>query len=54
MAGATVAKYLRLWGGTGVQVTLVEKSAAYTSNILSNTVLTGQRTLANLSYNYIR
>ncbi|MEF3074239.1 FAD/NAD(P)-binding oxidoreductase [Methylobacter sp. Wu1] len=52
MAGATVAKYLRLWGGTGVQVTLVEKSAAYTSNILSNTVLTGQRTLANLAYNY--
>jgi sulfide dehydrogenase [flavocytochrome c] flavoprotein subunit len=52
MAGATVAKYLRLWGGTGVQVTLVEKSAAYTSNILSNTVLTGQRTLANLAYHY--
>ena len=52
MAGATVAKYLRLWGGTGVQVTLVEKSATYTSNIMSNTVLTGQRTLANLSYAY--
>jgi len=52
MAGATVAKYLRLWGGTNVQVTLVEKSATYTSNILSNTVLTGQRTLANLAYAY--
>lgn len=52
MAGATVAKYLRLWGGTGVNVTLVEKSANYTSNIMSNTVLTGQRTLANLTYVY--
>ncbi len=52
MAGASVAKYLRLWGGTDVQVTLVEKSATYTSNIMSNTVLTGQRTLANLAYTY--
>ena len=25
MAGATLAKYLRLWGGTGVTVTLIEK-----------------------------
>ena len=25
MAGATLAKYLRLWGGTGVKVTLIEK-----------------------------
>lgn len=52
MAGATMAKYLRLWGGTGVNVTLVEKSPSYTSNIMSNTVLTGQRTLANLTYIY--
>ena len=41
MAGAAVAKYLRLWGGTGVSVTLVEASPSYTSNIMSNTVLTG-------------
>jgi NADPH-dependent 2,4-dienoyl-CoA reductase/sulfur reductase-like enzyme len=52
MAGAAVAKYLRLWGGTGVNVTLVEKDAAYTSNIMSNTVLTGQRSLASLNYQY--
>jgi len=52
MAGAGVAKYLRLWGGTGVRVTLVEASPAYTSNIMSNTVLTGQRTLASLNYTY--
>ena len=52
MSGAAVAKYLRLWGGTGVAVTLVEASPAYTSNIMSNTVLTGQRTLASLNYTY--
>ncbi len=52
MAGAAVAKYLRLWGGTGVSVTLVEASPSYTSNIMSNTVLTGQRTLASLNYAY--
>ena len=46
------AKYLKLWGGTGVQVTLIERNPSYTSNILSNLVLTGQRTLASLVYSY--
>ena len=48
MAGATVAKYLRLWGGSGVQVTLVDPAAAYVSNIMSNLVLNGTRSLASL------
>lgn len=52
MAGTTVAKYLRLWGGTGVQVTLVEPNPSYISNIFSNKVLTGERTLTQLSYKY--
>ena len=52
MAGATVAKYLRLWGGTGVAVTLVERETAYTSNILSNLVLNGQRTVTSLQFGY--
>lgn len=52
MAGTTVAKYLRLWGGTGVEVTLVEPNAVYYSNIFSNMVLTGERTLSQLSYQY--
>lgn len=52
MGGATVAKYLRLWGGTGVDVTLVERSAFYTSSIMSNLVLTGQRTIQSLQYGY--
>ena len=52
MAGATAAKYLRLWGGTGLQVTLVEPAARYTSNIMSNLVLNGSRNIATLSYGY--
>ncbi len=52
MGGTTVAKYLRLWGGTGMDVTLVEPNAAYISNIFSNMVLTGERTLSQLSFNY--
>jgi sulfide dehydrogenase [flavocytochrome c] flavoprotein chain len=52
MAGTTVAKYLRLWGGTGVEVTLIEPNAVYYSNIFSNMVLTGERTLNQLAFNY--
>ncbi len=48
MAGATVAKYLRLWGGAGVTVTLVDTEATYVSNIMSNLVLNGGRTMASL------
>jgi NADPH-dependent 2,4-dienoyl-CoA reductase/sulfur reductase-like enzyme len=52
MGGTSVAKYLRLWGGANVSVTLVERSAAYSSNIMSNMVLTGQRTLGSLAYTW--
>lgn len=52
MAGTTVAKYLRFWGGTGLTVGLVEPNATYYSNIMSNMVLTGERTLSQLAYNY--
>jgi NADPH-dependent 2,4-dienoyl-CoA reductase/sulfur reductase-like enzyme len=51
MAGATVAKYLRLWGDA-VDVTLIERSAQYTSNIMSSMVLTGQRSMASLGFGY--
>ncbi len=52
MAGTTVAKFLRLWGGTAMDVTLVEPNASYYSNIFSNMILTEERTLAQLTYNY--
>jgi len=51
MGGATVAKYLRLWGDA-ISVTLVERMPTYTSNIMSSMVLTGQRTMSSLSYSY--
>ncbi|MFM8900865.1 MAG: FAD-dependent oxidoreductase [Burkholderiales bacterium] len=50
MAGMTAAKYLRLWGGSGVQVTLVDPDALYTSNIMSNLVLNGSRNVASLQF----
>jgi sulfide dehydrogenase [flavocytochrome c] flavoprotein chain len=50
MAGMTVAKYLRFWGGSGVQVTLVEPDALYTSSIMSNLVLNGSRNIASLQF----
>ena len=52
MAGTTVAKYLRYWGGTGVDVTLVEPNSSYISNIFSNMVLTGERSLSQLTFSY--
>lgn len=52
MAGATVAKFLRLWGGAKVQVTLVDQNATYSSNIMSNLVLSGYTTMSRLAYNY--
>jgi len=52
MAGATVSKYLRVWGGAKVEVTLIERESAYVSNIMSNLVLNGSRTVGGLTYNW--
>ena len=54
MGGATVAKYLRVWGGAGVRVTLVERDSVYVSNIMSNLVLNGSRTVGGLTYDWNR
>lgn len=51
MAGATAAKYLRLWGD-GIEVTLIERANGYTSHIMSSLVLSGQRTLGSLAYTH--
>jgi sulfide dehydrogenase [flavocytochrome c] flavoprotein chain len=50
MAGMTVAKCLRLWGGSGDQVTRVEPDALYTSSIMSKLVLNGSRNIASLQF----
>ncbi|MBU1668941.1 NAD(P)/FAD-dependent oxidoreductase [bacterium] len=51
-SGATCAKYLKMWGGSSVDVTIIEPNATYVSPILSNLVLNGQKTTANLSFTY--
>ena len=52
MAGATAAKYLRLWGAENLKVTLIEANPTYYSNIFSNKIITDELTLAELSYDY--
>lgn len=49
--GATVAKYLRMWGGN-VQVTLVEPNATHISCILSNLVVTGALSMSRIVLGY--
>src|SRR2546428_8245146 len=50
--GATAAKYLAVWSGGAVDVTLVEADAAFISCPLSNLVLGGSRELADLTVGY--
>jgi sulfide dehydrogenase [flavocytochrome c] flavoprotein chain len=50
-AGATAAKYLRMWG-PDIEVTLVERNPAFVSCPLSNRVLAGVMQLADLTRNY--
>ena len=49
--GATVAKYLRLWGGNSAAVTLVDANPNHVSCILSNMVLDGS--LNSVSYTHL-
>lgn len=50
--GATVAKYLRLWGGNSAAVTLVDANPNHVSCILSNMVLDGSLNLSQITFNY--
>lgn len=51
-AGATVAKYLRLWGGDQVHVTLVDPNPGHVSCILSNLVMIDRIALDDLTFGY--
>jgi NADPH-dependent 2,4-dienoyl-CoA reductase/sulfur reductase-like enzyme len=50
--GATAAKYLKLWGGEHVDVTLVEANEAFVSCPLSNLVIGGSIGLAAITVGY--
>ncbi|MDP1683036.1 MAG: FCSD flavin-binding domain-containing protein [Burkholderiales bacterium] len=50
--GATCAKYLRMWGDKKVEVVLIERSPTFISCPMSNTVLGGSRTMADITHKY--
>lgn len=50
-AGATVAKYLKLWGGN-IDVTLIDRGALHYACILSNLVVTGQLPVDRIKIGY--
>lgn len=51
-AGATAAKYLRLWGGEELEIILVEKNTTFVSCPLSNLVLGGSKQIGDLTFNF--
>jgi NADPH-dependent 2,4-dienoyl-CoA reductase/sulfur reductase-like enzyme len=51
-AGATIAKYLKLWARDNIQVTLVEPNPEHISCIMSNLVLNRRLTTGDLAFNY--
>jgi sulfite dehydrogenase len=50
--GATVAKYLRMWSQMGVDVTLVERNPVFISCPMSNLVIGGDKTMADITMGY--
>jgi NADPH-dependent 2,4-dienoyl-CoA reductase/sulfur reductase-like enzyme len=50
--GATAAKYLRMWSGGSVDVTLVEPNADFVSCPISNLVLGGSKRIADVTVGY--
>ncbi|HJW04831.1 MAG TPA: NAD(P)/FAD-dependent oxidoreductase [Azospira sp.] len=50
--GATAAKYLRKWSQGGVRVTLVEQDPSFISCPISNLVLSGDKTVDDLTVSY--
>jgi NADPH-dependent 2,4-dienoyl-CoA reductase/sulfur reductase-like enzyme len=51
-AGASFAKYLRLWAGESLEIVLIEQSTTFISCPLSNLVLGGSKKIGDLTFNY--
>ena len=51
-SGATAAKYLRMWSEHKIQVTLVEPNDAFISCPISNLVIGGSKTIADITTPY--
>jgi NADPH-dependent 2,4-dienoyl-CoA reductase/sulfur reductase-like enzyme len=50
--GATAAKYVRMWSDYGIDVTLVEPSNSFISCPISNLVIGGSKTMADITTPY--
>ncbi|MBA3695482.1 MAG: FAD-dependent oxidoreductase [Methylotenera sp.] len=51
-AGATAAKYLRMWSKGAIEVIVIEKNPQFVSCPLSNLVLGGSKTINDLTFGY--
>jgi choline dehydrogenase-like flavoprotein len=51
-AGATAAKYVRMWSNQSIEVTLVEPNASFISCPISNLVVGGSKTIADITTPY--
>jgi len=50
--GATAAKYIRVWSGGAIDVTLIERNAQFVSCPLSNLVLGGSKKIQDITRDY--
>jgi NADPH-dependent 2,4-dienoyl-CoA reductase/sulfur reductase-like enzyme len=50
--GATAAKYVRMWSDYGISVTLIEPNASFVSCPLSNLVVGGSKSMADITSPY--
>jgi sulfide dehydrogenase [flavocytochrome c] flavoprotein subunit len=50
--GATAAKYVRMWSDYGIEVTLVEPNSTFISCPISNLVIGGSKTMADITTPY--
>ena len=50
--GATAAKYLRVWSGGAINVTLIERNAQFVSCPLSNLVIGGSKKIQDITRDY--
>jgi sulfide dehydrogenase [flavocytochrome c] flavoprotein chain len=51
-AGATAAKYIRMWSANSIAVTVIEKQSQFVSCPLSNLVLGGTKSINDLTFGY--
>jgi len=51
-AGASAAKYLRLWSADSIEVTVVEQASQFVSCPVSNLVLGGSKSINDLTFGY--